>query len=286
MIAFLGTGMLGSGFVRAFRRRGEEVHVWNRSPDKARALDDAGAEAFDKPADAVRGAERIHITLSDDAAVDAVLEQARSGIGEDAIIVDHTTTAPGPTAERVRRWAERGVRFQHAPVFMGPSNALDGTGTMLASGDRALFDRISPALEKMTGKLLYLGDDPSRAAAFKLMGNLFIIMTGAGLADFFKLGTSLGVPAADAAEMFSWFNPGTAVPWRAGRMVNGDLSQPTFALSMARKDVRLMMESAAANGAKLDLLPAVAAEMDRWIGLGHGAEDWLVIGRDGVGRES
>lgn len=285
MIAFLGTGLLGANFVRAFRRRGEDVQVWNRSPEKARALSEVGATAFDRPAEAVRGASRVHMTLSDDAAVDAVLEQARHGFGEDMIVVDHTTTAPGPTAERVRRWTKEGIRFQHAPVFMGPSNALDGTGTMLASGDRALFDRIAPALERMTGKLVYLGEESSRAAAIKLMGNLFIIVTGAGLADFFAFGKSLGVPAADAAEMFSWFNPGNAVPWRADRMRTGDLSAPSFALTMARKDVRLMMESAAANGVKLDLMPAIAADMDRWIEKGHGAEDWLVIGADGARAE-
>ena len=54
-------------------------------------------------------------------------------------------------------WAERGFEFQHAPVFMGPQNALESTGIMLASGDRARFDRLSPELSKMTGKLLYMG---------------------------------------------------------------------------------------------------------------------------------
>ena len=39
MIAFFGMGLLGSNFVRALRRRGEGVHVWNRSPDKATTLD-------------------------------------------------------------------------------------------------------------------------------------------------------------------------------------------------------------------------------------------------------
>jgi 3-hydroxyisobutyrate dehydrogenase len=279
MIAFLGTGLLGGNFVRAFRRRGEEVQVWNRSPAKARALEEVGARAFENAADAVRGASRVHITVSDDVAVDALLEQARSGLGHDAIIVDHTTTAPVPTGMRVRRWTERGIAFQHAPVFMGPSNALEGTGTMLASGARALYDMLAPALEKMTGKLIYLGDDPTRAASFKLMGNLTIIAMTAGLADVFALGNSLGIPAEEAAQLFTWFNPGTALPWRAERMSSGDLSQPTWTLAMARKDARLMIESAAANGMELAMLPAIAAAMDRSLAAGHGAEDWMVIGR-------
>ena len=69
MIAFFGTGLLGSNFVRALRRRGEQVHVWNRTSAKARALESVGAVAFDDLAKAAQGASRIHLTLSDDAAV-------------------------------------------------------------------------------------------------------------------------------------------------------------------------------------------------------------------------
>lgn len=282
MIAFLGTGLLGANFVRAFRRRNEAVHVWNRSPGKALALEDVGATAFADPADAVRGAARIHITVSDDAAVDALLVQAEAGIGRDCIIVDHTTTAPAPTAVRIRHWADRGIRFQHAPVFMGPSNALDGSGTMLASGDRALFDALTPALQQMTGTLVYLGEDPVRAASIKLLGNLFLLGMTAGLADMFALGDSLGVPAADAVQVFDWFNPAAMAPARAQRMRGGDLSQPTWTLAMARKDAKLMIESAEQHGGRLAVIPAIAAEMDRWIEAGHSGHDWMIIGRGAV----
>ncbi len=279
MITFLGTGLLGANFVRAFRRRGEAVQVWNRSPEKARALESIGAKAFDDPAEAVRGATRVHIAVSDDAAVDALLGRAQPGLEGGAFIVDHTTTAPAPTVTRIARWTERGMRFQHAPVFMGPANALDATGTMLASGDRAVFDLMAPELERMTGKLVYLGEDPARAASIKLMGNLAIIAMTAGLADMFALARALNVPAEEAAKLLTWFNPGTAMPWRAERMHSGDLTQPTWTLEMARKDTRLMLESAAANGVALAVLPGIAALMDRAIAAGHGAEDWMVIGR-------
>src|SRR5512135_1139825 len=116
MIAFFGTGLLGANFVRALRRRGEAVQVWNRSADKARALEADGARACDTPAEAARGAARIHLTLSDDAAVDDVLERARAGFQPDVVIVDHTTTSPSGTAARAQCWADRGVAFQHAPV--------------------------------------------------------------------------------------------------------------------------------------------------------------------------
>src|SRR5581483_4590284 len=89
MIAFFGTGLLGSGFVRALRRRGQAVSVWNRTAAKARALEPTGALVIEDPAEAVRGAKQLHLVLSDDAAVDAVLERARPGFAPDLVIVDH-----------------------------------------------------------------------------------------------------------------------------------------------------------------------------------------------------
>ena len=59
MLAFLGMGLLGSNFVRALRKRGEEVQVWNRSPEKAQALAQIGALPQSDVAVAVRGASRI-----------------------------------------------------------------------------------------------------------------------------------------------------------------------------------------------------------------------------------
>lgn len=282
MIAFYGMGLLGSNFVRALRRRGEEVNVWNRTAARARALEEVGAKAFDDPADAVRGATRLHLTLSDDAAVDDVLERARPGFGPGLVVVDHTTTAASGTAERARRWAERGVGFQHAPVFMGPVNALESTGLMLASGERARFDALEPELAKMTGKLVYLGPAPERAAGMKLLGNLFLIAMTAGLADVFALAKALGIPAAEAGALFDLFNPGKLLPVRVERMLGGEFSNPSWELAMARKDARLMQEEASRGNVPLAVIPAIAAEMDRWLARGHAKDDWTVIAKDAL----
>lgn len=282
MIAFFGTGLLGSNFVRALRRRGTEVQVWNRTPDRARALASTGATAFDDPAAAARGATQVHLTLSDDAAVDDVLERARPGLVADAVIVDHTTTSPAGTAARARRWAERGVAFQHAPVFMGPQNALESTGIMLASGDRARFDALSPELSKMTGKLVYLGPEPDRAAAFKLMGNLFLMSMTTGIADVLTLAKSAGIKPAEAATLFDVFNPAATMGARIKRILEGDYAHPSWELVMARKDARLMLEVAEKGGNGLALVPAIAQAMDRYIERGHAHDDWTVLAKDAL----
>ncbi len=282
MIAFYGMGLLGSNFVRALRHRGEAVRVWNRNPERARPLAADGAIVVEDPAVAARGATQIHLTLSDDAAVDGVLERIFTGLEPGAVIVDHTTTSPAGTLVRAKRWAERGFPFLHAPVFMGPQNALESSGAMLASGDRALYDRLAPDLAKMTGRLVYLGPEPERAAAFKLLGNAFLMFITAGCADVLALGKAFGLKPADVATLFQFFNPAGTVPLRLERMMAQNFDSPSWELAMARKDARLMIEAAAQKEVPLAVIPTIAGEMDRFIARGHAHDDWTVIAKDSV----
>lgn len=278
-IAFLGTGLMGSGFVRRLRAGGHEVNVWNRSAAKARALEAVGARAFDDPAAALAGVARIHLSLADDASVDAVLEPLAAAIPADTWIVDHTTTAVTPTAERVARWDARGRAFVHAPVFMGPANAAEGSGLMLVSGAKARHDALLPALQQMTGRVVYLGEAPGRAAAFKLFGNLTLIGIMGVLGDVNRLAHAVGIPTAEAFSLFEHFNPGQMLPARAARIASGDVTSPSFEVSMARKDVRLMIEEARRGGVDLFVMPGVAAMFDAAIARGEGALDSAVAAR-------
>ena len=275
MIAILGTGLLGSGFARALRRKGETVNVWNRTAARARLLESDGAHAFEDAAAAVRGAERVHIIVSDDAAVDAVLAAAKLAPG--ALVIDHSTTS---TAGARTRTARTDITYVHAPVFMGPSNAAESTGLMLISGDRARIERVRPMLAPMTGKLVELGDRIDAAAAFKLMGNTFLMAFTIGIADMLGLAKALGVAPADAATLFDHFNPGATIGARMKRMIDADFSKPSWELAMARKDARLVQGEVDEAGIALVLLPAIAARMDAAIAAGHGAEDWTVIAKD------
>ncbi len=257
--------------------------MWNRTIEKARALEEVGARVFDDPAEAARGATRVHLSLSDDDAVDDVLERASRALGPGVVIVDHTTTTASGVAPRIAHWAERGIAFVHAPVFMGPQNALESTGTMLVSGNRAHVDAVRDALAAMTGKLVDLGERPDAAASFKLLGNLFLMFLTSGFADMLTLGKALGVPPKEVATLFDFFNPGTSLPARLQRMLDVTAEgTPSWELAMARKDVRLMMDEATRAHVPLAVLPAIAARMDEVIAEGLGHADWAILGKDAL----
>ena len=277
MVAFLGTGLLGANFSRALLKRGEKVHVWNRTAEKAKALESEGAKAFDNVADAVKGADRIHLTLSDDNAVNEVLEKASPGFKPGVIIVDHTTTSAPGAAKRSANWKQKGFHFIHAPVFMGPPNALDGTGTMMISGDQSLIKQIEPELSKMTGRLWNLGEDPAKAAAIKLLGNLFHIGLVGVITDMLTLAETLNVPSVDLPALFEVLNPAGVARARLKKIDSKTFEQPSWELSMSRKDARLMIEQAENSGKNLLVIPPVAGKMDVWIKKGHSNDDWTIL---------
>lgn len=278
-IAFLGTGLLGSAFAEAAAQRGDDVTAWNRSADKVLALKAFGVNAATTPADAVRDATRIHLVLKDDGVVETVLAAARSGLSVDAIVIDHTTTLPALTAQRAARLAAEGIRYLHCPVFMGPAAARSAKGTMMAAGPRALFDLVKADLQKMTGKLNYMGERLDLAAANKLLGNAAIIGVAALMADVLTLAQASDVAGADAIQLLGLLDLNAMVAGRGMNMAKGDFAA-SFELAMARKDVALMLETTGAR--PMAALPAVAARMDALIAAGHGAADCSVMGLDAV----
>ena len=167
----------------------------------------------------------------------------------------------------------------HAPVFMGPANAADGTGLMLVSGPVSQHDALLPVLQTMTGKVVYLGEEPQRAAAFKLFGNLTLLGILGVLGDVNRLAHAVGIPTSEAYSLFKHFNPGQFLPARAARIEAAEFTPPSFELSMARKDVRLMIEEARRGGVDLFVMPGVAALMDAAIDRGEGALDVATAAR-------
>jgi len=272
-IAFLGTGLLGGAMVERMLAQGQSVSVWNRTASKLEALRAAGAVVAATAGDAVAGADRVHLALTDDAVVDAMLADVQPRLARTAVVVDHSTTSPVKTRDRAANLNE-GVRFLHAPVFMSPQMCRDGKGLIMVSGPAAIFDAVQPALARMTGDVWYLGERSELAAAYKLFGNSMLFAINAGLTDVLAMAGNIGVSGDEALALFSRFNTSMAIPMRGQKMVKRDFTA-MFELAMARKDVRLMLESAGQQ--PLIVLPALAARMDEMIAAGHGRDDVAAI---------
>ena len=276
-IALLGTGLLGSAFVEGFVARGErDVHVWNRTRARAEPLATLGATVHDAAADAVRGAERVHLVLLDDDTVDATIAEFQAALHPDAIVIDHTTTQPVRTALRAEALEKAGIRYLHAPVMMGPGAARTAKGMMLVAGPAERFALVRDALAEMTGELWYVGGRTDLAAVYKLFGNAASLSVVGVLADVMKMADAAMVDRSGVLEMLAKVNLNGPLGMRGTMMVSG-VYEPNFTLDVARKDLRLMLETA--DGAHTPMLSALAAEMDEKIATGLGNEDFAIIGK-------
>ena len=100
-----------------------------------------------------------------------------------------------------------------------------------------------------------------------------LIMLTAAMGDLFRMGEASGVTTDEILALFDQFSP-TASGMGRRALASGD--QPVgFEMTMARKDVRLMLETA--GDAQLTVLPSVAAAMDAAIEAGRGAEDFAAL---------
>ncbi|WP_245213718.1 hypothetical protein [Rhodoferax sp. AJA081-3] len=152
---------------------------------------------------------------------------------------------------------------------------------MMVAGPKALFTRVQTALAAMTTRLEFMGERSDLAAVNKLFGNAMIIGVSAAMADILTLAQASDVDPQDAVKLLGLLDLNGMVAGRGVNMAKANW-EASFELDMARKDVRLMLETAGSR--PLAVLPSIAARMDQLIAAGHGAKDACVLGIDAVTR--
>ena len=135
---------------------------------------------------------------------------------------------------------------------------------------------VRDALTPMTGDVWHVGERPDLAAIYKLFGNAAALSVVAVLADIMRMADVTQVPRAGVLEMLAKVNLNGPLDLRGAMMVGGEYI-PNFTLDVARKDLRLMLETLGDTPAPM--LTAFAARMDQSIEDGLGSEDFAIIGR-------
>ena len=195
-VAFLGTGLLGSGIIERMLQQGQDVIVWNRSATQ----DGCIAGAWREGSGDARGRRRWRVICSHGPRRRRCrgwrARPCRPAPRRECDRHRSHTTSPAGTKARFARAAAHGLNFLHAPVFMTPQMCREGTGLMLVSGSQRVFDAVKDRLAVMTGDIWYQGERPELAAALKIFGNSMIFVLTAGIADVFGMAANLGVPLA------------------------------------------------------------------------------------------
>jgi 3-hydroxyisobutyrate dehydrogenase-like beta-hydroxyacid dehydrogenase len=282
-VTVIGLGPMGQAMARALLDGGHPVTVWNRTASRADDLVAGGAERAPTPADAVRAAELVVLSLTDYQAMYDILDPA-TGPPVDLsgkVVVNLSSDTPERTRQAAAWAAERGARFLVGGVMVpGPMIGTEAA-YVYYSGPKELLDAHGPTLA-LVGAPRYVGDDPGLAQLY-YQAQLDVFLTAlAGLLHATALVGSAGVPAAefvpDAIATLSGIGPMMEGGAEIAREIDertypGDLSTTTMMGATAEHIV------GASRTAGLDLaLPlAVRSLYERAIDAGHGRDNWTSL---------
>jgi 3-hydroxyisobutyrate dehydrogenase len=279
-VAFLGTGIMGAPMARNCAAAGLDVRAWNRTPDKARALADAGVTPVDSPADAVRGADTVVTMLTDGGAVEAVMigGGALAAMDDSALWLQMSTIGVAATDRLVGLAAERGIAYVDAPVVGTRQPAEAGELLVLASGPEDLRDRAAPVFDAVGRATRWVGEEPGAGTRLKLVFNGWLVSLMESLSETLAFSRTMGIPPQQFLEAIDGTPMG--LPYaqlKGGAMAKMDFSDVAFPLRLAHKDARLVLEAAEADGLDLPLMRTAEAQFGRAEAAGHGDEDLAAV---------
>ena len=259
-VAFLGLGVMGFPMADHLAAKGHDVTVYNRTGAKAESwLGQNRGRAAATPAEAAQGADFVFTCVGNDDDLRQVVlgpDGALAGMGEGAVLVDHTTTSAIVAREVDAAAAQAGIGFLDAPVSGGQAGAENGVLTIMVGGDTAAFARTEPVMGAYGRTIVHMGA-AGNGQLTKMVNQICIAGIVQGLSEGLNFAVRAGLDAERAVEVISG---GAAQSWqmenRASTMLAGKYDYG-FAVDWMRKDLGIAMEEGNRNGARLPLTALV-----------------------------
>jgi 2-hydroxy-3-oxopropionate reductase len=262
-LAFCGLGLMGKPMVRRLLAAGHTVNVWNRTPAKAQALIQLGAQLCATPAEAASNVDGVFMCLLNTQAVEQVV------FGPEGIVhalnlrwlVDHSSVPP----ELTRTWSQRLLEaceadWLDAPVSGGVAGVQAGTLAVMVGGSCIALENASQALQAYASNITHMGDSGAGQAT-KLCNQTIVASTVAAIAEAVGLAHRNGIDLKQLAKALQggWADSKPLQVF-VPRMVTP--SQPSIgALSTMLKDVDTVMQVAQISGAPMPVMATVQQQL-------------------------
>jgi 3-hydroxyisobutyrate dehydrogenase-like beta-hydroxyacid dehydrogenase len=260
-IGFLGLGEMGTPMAGRLLQAGHEVMVWNRSPERTAVLAKEGASVAASPAKAAAGRDVVITMLATPEALEQVLFGADGlapALSPGQVLIDMSTVGPGEVRSAAAR-LPKGAAFVDAPVRGSVPQATSGRLDIFVGATDPDYERVRPILETL-GSVRHTGG-PGSGAAMKLVANLALGAAMVTLGEALSLGESLELQRNVLLDVLADSPIGPIVKAKRATVESGQFP-PSFKLRHAAKDLRLVMETAAAKGRDLKQARANRAWLD------------------------
>jgi len=259
-VAFVGLGVMGYPMAGYLVKAGHEVVVFNRTTAKAEQWClEFGGEKAATPEKAAKNAEIVFCCVGNDDDVRSVIlgdGGILAGIADGAVVVDHTTASAVVANEVAKAAAKKNVGFLDAPLSGGQAGAENGQLTIMVGGDQATYDRVFPVMNCYAKAITLIGPVGSGQLA-KMVNQICIAGIVQGLSEALHFAKRANL---DVAKVIDAISKGAAQSWqmenRWQTMVDNEF-EFGFAVEWMRKDLKIALEEAERNGAKLDMTKLV-----------------------------
>ncbi|MFF1883455.1 NAD(P)-dependent oxidoreductase [Pseudarthrobacter sp. NPDC058196] len=275
-VALLGTGPMGAPIARNILAGGVPLALWNRTPDKARAI--AGGSIAASPAGAAR--DIVLTVLPDLPHVQALLQGddgllagwQRAGT-EQPILVIHGTVSPVAVAafgEECRRiW---GVTVIDAPLSGGTIGAEEGRLSIMAGGPRDAFEQCAPLFGLYGAKVSWFGETGA-GSVVKACNQIVVAATVTSLAEAMALAAASGLDLADVQAVLAGGLANSEVLAQKGqRFIDQDFDGGGSAKNQL-KDLNFIAETAGNSGLELPLAGCLQSVFETMVAAGDGDLD-------------
>ena len=272
-IGFIGIGLMGLPMSKNLVKAGYNLTAFNRSKNKAEPLKEFGAKISNTLKDAVDGSDIVITMLTDDTAVDEVmnntdfLENLKSG----SIVIDMSSVKPTTATKHGNNLKLKNINYLDAPVSGGTIGAEEASLAIMVGGEQNIFDDAFDILKKM-GNPTLVGPIGSGQVS-KLANQIIVGLTIGAVAEAVTLCEKAG---ADPNKMIKALSGGWAdskvLQTHGKRMINKDFT-PKGRTSVHLKDMNNILECANNYNTHLPISNLVKEMYKSLVKNGHGETD-------------
>ena len=268
-IGFIGTGLMGFPMAKNLLKSGLNLKVYNRSINKAQPLAEFGAKISKNVGDVVKDNDFIITMLTDDAAVDAImnsldfLDNLKSG----STVIDMSSVKPTTAKKYENILKLKNINYLDAPVSGGTIGAEEGSLAIMVGGEQSVFDNSKDIL-KIMGNPTLVGLSGSGQVS-KLANQIVVGITIGAVAEAITLCEKAGT---DPVKLIKALTGGWAdskiLQTHGKRMIDKDFSTKGKTLTQL-KDMNNILECANSYNTNLPISKLIKEMYVSLVNNGH-----------------
>jgi 3-hydroxyisobutyrate dehydrogenase-like beta-hydroxyacid dehydrogenase len=276
-VGFIGLGIMGKPMALNLARH-FPLTVWNRSPGKYAALQEAGARVAASPSHVLRDTDVAFLMLFNESAISDILDDDFSTAVRGKTLINTSSIAVDFSKKLADSIEKAGGKFIEMPVSGSKVPAERGELVGMLAGDRQITAQIKPLVEPLTTSAVYCGPIGS-GLRMKYAINLFLFAITAGLSESMNLARAQGLDLQAFGQVLNagaLASPYTKV--KVPRMLNDDWAAQA-AINDGLNSTSLIQSAAQSAGAWAPITELCHLLNQRAVSSGLGEEDLTAVAK-------